>query len=489
MKTTYRLFIDGTWQDGERGTRDVFNPSTEEAVASIPVAGPVDLDRALAAAAREFNAWARMSASRRAEMLSRAAAILAGRTAQVAQRMACEQGKPLPEAQAELKRADETFLWSARHADELCKPVEIDERRMLLYHPVGVVAAFTPWNYPAVLTARKLASALAAGCTVILKAAEEAPAAAVAIIEALQEAGVPPGVTALVFGKPAMISAHLLASPDVRMLTFTGSTRVGKELAALAAGNLQRCVLELGGHSPVLVFADADIARAVRAICDYKFEYAGQSCNAPSRIFVERSRYADFAQELVRVAAALRVGGAEDTDVQMGPMIGSQGPARMQRLTEDALAKGARLLLGGRRLERKGHFWPPTVLADVPSCAAIMSEEPFGPILAAAPFDTVDEAIELANGTSYGLASYVFTSSRKTQVDVAERLSSGSVGINMLKGVAPDVPLAGTRDSGYGLEGGEQGFRAFQNVKLVNRTGAWIAPGLEEVAKNLTTVR
>lgn len=468
----YRLFIDGTWQDDVPGTRDVVSPSTEEAVAKVSVARSVDLDRALVAAVRERNTWAQRNVSQRGEILRRTAEILAGKIPQAAQRMVREQGKTLGEARGELERARETFLWSAVHAEELCKSLDIDDRRTVLYRPVGVVAAFTPWNYPAVLTARKLAPALAAGCTVILKAAEEAPAAAVAIVESLHEAGVPRGVVALVFGDPQMISAYLLASPDVRVVTFTGSTRVGKELATLAARNLQRCVLELGGHAPVLVFEDADILAAVPAICEYKFEYAGQSCNAPSRIFVQRSRYQEFMQQLARAAAEIRVGPAEGPDVQMGPMIGPQGPARMQRLTEDALAKGARLLLGGRRPEGKGYFWPPTILADVPTAAAIMSEEPFGPTLALAPFDTVDEAIELANLTSYGLASYVFTSSEKTQRHVVERLSGGTVSINMLKGVAPDVPLTGTGDSGYGHEGGIEGFRAFQNLKLINRTGS-----------------
>ncbi|MGY4183028.1 succinate-semialdehyde dehydrogenase/glutarate-semialdehyde dehydrogenase [Bradyrhizobium sp. USDA 4518] len=466
----YRLFLDGTWQDALR-TRDVISPSTEEAVATVPVAGSIDLDRALAAAVRERNQWAKTSALQRAEILRRTAEILTRKSSQTAQQMVREQGKTLSEASGELERACETFQWNARHAEELCKPDYIDDSRTVLYHPAGIVAAFTPWNYPAVLTARKLAPALAAGCTVILKAAEEAPAAAVATVAALHEAGVPRGVIGLVFGDPPMISAHLLGSTDVRMITFTGSTRVGKELAALAARNLQRCVLELGGHAPVLVFEDADIAPAVRAICEYKFEYAGQSCNAPSRIFVQRSRYQDFMQQLAEVAAEIRVGPAEDADVRMGPMIGPQGPSRMQRLTEDALAKGASLLLGGRPLDRKGYFWPPTVLTNVPSSATMMSEEPFGPILALVPFDTLDEAIELANLTSYGLASYVLTRSEKTQRDVVERLSGGTVSINVFKGVAPDVPLTGTDDSGYGHEGGKEGFRAFQNLKLINRIG------------------
>lgn len=468
----YRLFIDGAWQDGALGRKDVISPSTEKAVARIPVAGPVDLDRALASAVRERGAWANTAASRRAEILGRAAEILTGKIAVTAQRMVREQGKVLAEASGELARARETFLWSAKHAEALCKSIDIDDRRTLLYRPVGIVAAFTPWNYPAVLVARKLAPALAAGCPVILKAAEEAPAAAVAIIEALHEAGVPRGVVALVFGDPPAISAHLLRSPDVRMVTFTGSTRVGRELAAMAARNLQTCVLELGGHAPVLVFEDADIATTARAICEYKFEYAGQSCNAPSRIFVQRSRYQDFIRQLTAIAAGIRVGPGENPDVQMGPMIGPQGPARMKRLTEDALAKGARLLLGGRALDGAGHFWPPTVLTDVPNTAAIMSEEPFGPILPVAPFDTVDDAVELANATSYGLAAYVFTASEDRQRSVAGRLSFGGVSINMLKGVAPDVPNSGTGDSGYGHEGGKEGFRAFQTFTLINRIGS-----------------
>jgi succinate-semialdehyde dehydrogenase/glutarate-semialdehyde dehydrogenase len=467
----YRLFIDGEWQDGGLGTKDVVSPSTEEPVASIPVAGPSDLDRTLAAAVRERDAWAQTNVSHRAKTLWRAAEILEGKFSVTAPQMVREQGKTLSEARGELERARETFLWSARHAEELCKPVDIDERRSLLYQPVGIVAAFSPWNYPAVLTARKVAPALAAGCPVIHKAAEEAPAAAVAIVESLHKAGVPRGVISLVFGEPPMISGHLLRSPEVRMVTFTGSTRVGKELAAMAAGNLQKCVLELGGHSPVLVFEDADVASAVRAICEYKFEYAGQSCNAPSRIFIQRSRYDEFVQQLVKHASAIRVGSAEDPEVNMGPMIGAQGPARMKRLTEDALAKGACLLLGGHRCERRGHFWPPTILTNVPSDASIMSEEPFGPILAVARFDTIDDGIELANRTSYGLAAYAFTSAEETQRAVAKHLSGGTVSINVLKGVAPDAPLQGTGDSGYGHEGGVEGFRAFQNLKLINRVG------------------
>ncbi len=469
---TYRLYIDGAWQDGERGLKDVIDPSTEEAVARVPVAGPGDLDRALAAAARSRNAWAGTDVRERAVILKRAAEILAAKVGETSRRMVREQGKTLAEASGELERAPETFLWNAAQAEALCKPEPIDSRRSLHPRPAGVVAAFTPWNYPAVIVARKLAPALAAGCAVILKAAEEAPAAPVAIVEALQEAGVPPGAVALVFGDPPMISAHLLESPDVRMLSFTGSTRVGKQLAALAAKNLQTSVLELGGHAPVLVFEDADIPSAVAAICNYKFEYAGQSCNAPSRILVHRSRHQEALNQLVKTMTGIRVGPSDRAEVQMGPMIGPQGPQRMKRLIDDALAKGARLVWKGQAPEGKGYFWPPTLLADVPAAAAILSEEPFGPVLTVAPFDTDEEAVELANATTYGLASYVFTASAERQRHVAERLAFGNVSVNMLKGVAPDVPNTGIGDSGYGHEGGSEGFRAFQNLKLVNRTGA-----------------
>ncbi len=469
---TYRLYIDGAWRDGERGLKNVIDPSTEKPAAKVAVAGPGDLDRALAAAVRARGAWADTDVRERAAILKRAAEILTAKVGETSRRMVHEQGKTLPEAIGELERAPDTFHWNADQAEALCEPGQIDGRRTLHPHPVGIVAAFTPWNYPAVIVARKLAPALAAGCAVILKAAEEAPAAPVAIVEALEEAGVPPGVVALVFGDPPMISAHLLESPHVRMLSFTGSTRVGKQLAALAAKNLQTSVLELGGHAPVLVFEDADIPSAIAAICDYKFEYAGQSCNAPSRILVHRSRYQDVLDGLVKVAGSIRLGPADGPGVQMGPMIGPRGPERMRRLVDDALAKGARLAWKGQAPAGKGYFWPPTLLADVPATAAILSEEPFGPVLTVAPFDTDDEAVERANATTYGLASYVFTASPARQRHVAERLAFGNVSVNMLKGVAPDVPNTGIGDSGYGHEGGREGFQAFQNLKLVNRTGA-----------------
>jgi len=340
---------------------------------------------------------------------------------------------------------------------------------MLVPEPAGVVAAFVPWNFPAVITARKLGPALAAGCPVILKAPEEAPGAAAAIVACLAEAGIPSGVLNLVFGDPPEISTQLLASPIVRVVTFTGSTEVGRQLARRATDQLQRCILELGGHAPVLVFADADLDAAARAIADYKFACAGQSCNAPSRIFVQSAVYDAFVQRLTAIVESIRVGPGNDPTTQMGPMANPRRLEVMERMTSDATRRGATVTTGGSRPKRTGYFWLPTILRDVPDSAAIMQEEPFGPILPIAPFATVEEAVMKANATRFGLAAYVFTRSAQLSEELTGRLVAGHVAINFLQGVPPDYPIGGINDSGYGYEGGVEGFRSFQSLKLISR--------------------
>jgi succinate-semialdehyde dehydrogenase/glutarate-semialdehyde dehydrogenase len=342
------------------------------------------------------------------------------------------------------------------------------EKRMIVPEAIGVVAAFTPWNYPAVVNARKLAAPLAAGCPVILKGAEETPSGGVFIVEALQQAGVPAGVVSLVFGNPPMISEHLLGSTIVRAMTFTGSTPVGKRLAKIAANNLQRCVLELGGHSPVVVFEDTDLSKAVSAISEYKFECAGQSCNAPSRILVARPIFKTFLTKLVEAAEMIRIGDPDDPATEMGPMANARRIEAMERLTRDAIDRGAKIETGGTRLSRPGFYWPPTILSNVRPDSKVLREEPFGPILTVAPFDSIEQAIEGANATEYGLASYFFSDSPEVQKRMISGLSAGAVSINYLKGVSPDAPNAGINQSGYGYEGGVEGLRAFQNLKLVN---------------------
>lgn len=465
----YKLFIDGSWRSGGGGAYlPLFSPATEHEIGRVAAASASDLDDALTSAKAGLPQWSNTPAEERGALLIRAARILTGKIDIAAASLSEEQGKTLAEAKGEYARAVEMLEWNGANAAKTSAPFSIDEKRIIMPEAIGVVAAFTPWNYPAVLNARKLGASLAAGCTVILKAAEETPSAGVHIIEALQEAGIPPGVVSLVFGDPPMISEHLLASPVVRALSFTGSTPVGKQLAKIAAGNLQRCVLELGGHSPVVVFEDADIAKAAWAISEYKFECAGQSCNAPSRILVARSIYQEFLSKLIRAAERIRVGAPDDPETDMGPMANSRRIEAMERLTKDAVNRGAKVETGGKRLDGPGFYWAPTILSNVHPESRVLREEPFGPILTVAPFDTIEEAIEEANRTEYGLASYVFTGSREIQERMIRSLAAGAVSMNHLKGVSADAPNAGVKQSGYGYEGGLEGVRAFQNLKLVN---------------------
>lgn len=469
MRDIQPLFIAGVWREGaERRAGEIINPATEEPVGPIAHAGPQDVDAAIAAAAAALPSWSQAGVGRRAAVLGDAARIIADTRDAAAAALTEEQGKTLSESRLELTRAVETLLWHADGGAQALAPgAESRVPHIVRPEPIGVVGAFVPWNYPAVIAARKLAAALLAGCTVVLKAAEEAPSAAVHLVRALATAGLPSGVVNVVCGDPPAIAARILDSPVVRAVSFTGSTAVGKQLAQRAALGLKRCVLELGGHAPVLVFADADLEAAVQAVAAYKFECAGQSCNAPSRVYVERPLYEPFVERMARVACQLRVGDGADPSTEMGPLANPRRLAAMTRLTDDALACGARLVTGGARVPRRGYFWPPTILADVPQTAAVMSEEPFGPLLPIAPFAAFEDAVALANASAYGLAAYVFTRSPDTAAAAAARLAAGSVGINELRGVAPDVGMAGIKDSGYGYEGGRLGIEAFLNLKVV----------------------
>ncbi|WP_050399845.1 aldehyde dehydrogenase family protein [Bradyrhizobium embrapense] len=463
----YDLYVNGAWRSADT-LLTLIDPATAAECGRVAVASTQDLDDVLATAQASLSRWSRTPAADRGAVLIKAAHLLLDKLEHAAAALSREQGKTLAEAKGEYRRAIETFEWAGANATKVSAPIPIDQRRTLIPEAVGVVAAFTPWNYPAVLNARKLTASLIAGCPVILKAAEETPSAAVFMVEALHEAGIPPGVISLVYGEPAMISEHLLGSPYVRALSFTGSTHVGKLLARLAADNLQRCVLELGGHSPVLVSEDADIPEAVRAITEYKFECAGQSCNAPSRILVARSIYEPFLAELIEAAETIKVGLPTDKSTDMGPMANGRRIAAMDRLTRDAVALGARVETGGSRLNRVGFYWPPTILTNVHPDSQILREEPFGPILTVAPYDTLEEAIAEANASEYGLASYVFAKSHEVQTQMAKGLAAGAISVNHLKGVSVDAPNAGVKQSGYGYEGGLEGVRAFQNLKLIN---------------------
>ena len=467
------LFIAGQWRQGGGQPRPVLNPATEQPVAQLATADAGDLDAALAAAAAALPGWTRTPALLRGEVLARAAALLRERVGQLARELTEENGKTLAESTGEIGRAIETLGWCAEEAGRIEGRIIAGrapgQRRFLVPQPVGVVAAFTAWNFPAVLVARKLGAALAAGCSVVIKAAEEAPGIAIDIVRALADAGLPPGTVNLVFGDPPAISRHLLASPIVRKLTFTGSTAVGKELARLAADDLKRCTFELGGHAPVIVAADADLELALAATLAGKFGTAGQSCVAPSRFYIDRALYPEFVRRFAAAAEAIVVGEGSEQGVKMGPLANPRRLAAMERLTADALAHGARLVTGGKRLPRSGWFFPPTVLAEVPEAAAVMNEEPFGPIAALAPVADLDEAYARANRLPYGFAAYLFTGALKTAAEAVERFKAGNIGVNQMAPSLPDAPVGGLGDSGYGYEGGREGMAEFLHWRLVNQ--------------------
>jgi len=456
---------------GSRELLPITNPADETVVGSLVCASLEDIRDALVAAEGARQSWREHPPVERGAILTRAAGLMRGRIKENSELLTLEQGKTLAESETEWDRAIETFEWHGREAERLNATTAFQTsrgKRSVVPEPMGVAAAFTPWNYPAVIIARKLSAALVAGCPVILKAAEETPNTALAVASALFDAGLPRDVLQLLFGRPAEISSALLASPIVRVMSFTGSTAVGKHLGRMAAEHLIRHVLELGGHSPVVISGDADIESAATAIAAYKYDCAGQSCNAPSRVFIERTGYDDFVAAFVEISQKIEIGEGWQPQVNMGPMANARRMQAMENLVSDAKARGGRTVCGGKRLPRPGYFFPPTVLLDVPESAKISVDEPFGPVLPITPVDTIDEGVRRANANPYGLASYVFTGDPKVAIEIALQLEAGSVGVNQMKGVPPDASVAGIKDSGYGYEGGVAGVEAFQNRKLVS---------------------
>ena len=474
MRPTIKLFIDGVWRAGTAGEASVIDPATEEANGAVSLASTQDLDDAVASAASARKAWAAVPPAERGAILQRAAGLLRERTQAIARDLTLEQGKALAESAGEIGRSVETLAWNGEEAGRIGGRTipgrAANSTRALVPSPVGVVAAFTAWNFPAVLATRKLGAALAAGCPVVLKAAEEAPYTAAAIVQCLADAGLPAGVVNLVLGDPPTVARHLIGAAEVRKITFTGSTRVGKELAKLAAPDLKRCTFELGGHAPVLLCEDGKVDAAVTATLAFKFTSAGQSCIAPSRFYIHRARYAEFVDKFAAAARAIKVGNGLEPDTRMGPLANTRRVSAMQRFAEDALAAGGSLVTGGHRLNSQGFFWAPTVLADVPDRALVMNEEPFGPVAPMAPFDEVEEAIARANRVPYGFAAYVFTQSSSVAAKFVAEIEAGNIGINQMSPSLPDAPVGGLKDSGYGYEGGREGIEAFQHMKLVSQT-------------------
>ena len=468
-----QLYIDGQWQDAADGrTLAVHNPATGVEIGRVAHAGIADLDRALAAAQKGFEIWRDMPPIERAKTMRRAAALMRERAAEIGALLTQEQGKPLAEAQGEAMASAEIIEWFADEGQRVYGRLvpsrfNIAHRQMVLKDPVGVVAAFTPWNFPINQVVRKMSAALATGCAMIVKAPEETPAAPAALIRAFADAGVPAGVLGLVYGSPAEISNYLIPHPIVRKITFTGSTPVGKQLAALAGQHMKRVTMELGGHAPVIVCEDADIALAVKAAGAAKFRNAGQVCISPTRFLVHESVKAEFAQALVKHAASIKVGDGLTQGVQMGPLANPRRLAAMAEFTQDAIQRGAQVAHGGERIGNAGNFWQPTVLTDVPLDAMVFNDEPFGPMAAIRGFTALDEAIAEANRLPFGLAGYAFTRSLKNADLLTRRVEVGMLWVNMPAMPSAEMPFGGIKDSGYGSEGGPEAMEAYLNTRAV----------------------
>jgi len=468
-----QLFIDGNWRDGSKPRLPVLNPATGETIGTLAHADKRDLDEALQAAQRGFEQWRSKGALDRSKIMRRAAELLRERADEVARLMTLEQGKPLVEAGLEIAGGADTIEWFAEEArrtyGRIVPARTSNVTQLVVKEPVGPVAAFTPWNFPVNQAVRKISAALAAGCSIILKGPEETPASCAALIAAFADAGVPAGVVNLVFGVPAEISSYLIAHPVIRKISFTGSTVVGKQLAALAGSHMKRVTMELGGHAPAIVFDDADVGLAVKTLAANKFRNAGQVCVAPTRFIIQDKVYDDFLDSFVKTAESLKVGDGLEKDVRMGPLANPRRVEAMNTLIADATSRGAKIATGGERIGNRGNFFKPTILTDVPTDARIMNDEPFGPVALVSRFKDYDEAIGEANRLSYGLAAYAYTTSAKTMANVGRDIESGMVGINHHGIGIAELPFGGIKDSGYGSEGGLEAVEAYLNTKTVTQ--------------------
>ena len=476
MYPNVQLLIDGEWCNSALGeTLPVVNPATGETIGTVAHAGRADLDRALEAARKGFQAWRKVGAFDRYKVMRKAAELLRARVDVIAPILTMEQGKPLAEAKGEVLAGADIIDWFAEEARRAYGRV-IPARTMGVYQlvikePVGPVAAFTPWNFPINQVVRKLSGAVAAGCSIIVKAPEETPASPAELLRTFVDAGVPAGVVNLVYGIPAEISEYLIPHPVIRKISFTGSTVVGKQLAALAGKYMKRATMELGGHAPVIVFEDADIDAAAKMLAGSKYRNAGQVCVSPTRFLVQEKVYETFVEKFVEHAKTLKVGNGLEQGVIMGALANPRRTGAMDAHVEDAKKSGGKVKTGGHRIGSKGNFFEPTVVTELPNTAKSMNEEPFGPLAVINPFRNFADAVSEANRLPFGLASYAFTRSAKTANAIASEVETGMMTINHLGLALPEVPFGGVKDSGYGSEGGAEAIEAYLNTKFVSQAG------------------
>ena len=472
MYANLALYIDGEWlSSGGRDSEQVINPATERPLATLPHASPADLDRALAAAEKGFKAWRATSAYERGRIMRKAADLIRERQDAIARMLTMEQGKVLAEARVEVAVTADIIDWYAeegrRAYGRIIPGRTPGVRQMMVQEPVGPCAAFTPWNFPGLTPARKIGGALGAGCSLILKASEETPGTCVELVRAFHDAGLPKGVLNLVFGVPAKISEHLIASDIIKKVSFTGSVPVGKHLTKLAAEGMKRTTMELGGHSPVVVFADADPEKSAEIAAAGKYRNAGQVCISPTRFYVQEGSYDRFVKRFVDYAKNVKLGDGLSAGTTMGPLANPRRLDAMEGFIADAKKRGAEIRAGGARPGNQGFFFAPTVVTDLPDDSRLMTEEPFGPVAPIVPFKTFDEVVERANALPFGLAAYTFTSSTRTANLISDALQAGMIGVNSLAISTPETPFGGIKESGYGHEGGIEGLEAYTNKKLV----------------------
>ncbi|HEX5114148.1 MAG TPA: NAD-dependent succinate-semialdehyde dehydrogenase [Pseudonocardiaceae bacterium] len=465
-----RLLVDGQWR-GSAVTSPVVDPATEQVIAEVPHATTDDMDAALAAAARGFDTWRRTPVTERAAVMREAARLVRERSDRFARVITRELGKPLAEARVEVGTAVGILEWNAdegRRTYGRVIPGPANRRQFVQAEPIGPVAAFAPWNAPLITPSRKISSALAAGCSVVIKPAEETPGTAVLLAQAYLDAGLPAGVLNVLFGEPAAISQRLLTSDVIRAVTFTGSTAVGRSLAGTAALHMKRAVMELGGHAPVLVCDDVSVDEVAAGAARAAYRNAGQVCTSPTRFFVARSRYAEFLDALTDRVGALKLGNGFDADTDVGPLANERRVAAIDHLVTDAVRHDARVTTGGRRGPGPGYFWEPTVLADVADACEVSRVEPFGPLATVAAFDDLDTAIRRANSVPFGLAGYVFSNDAATVRKLGAEIDCGAIAVNHWQVSGPETPFGGHKDSGFGSEGGIEGISAFQQLKFLS---------------------
>lgn len=466
------LYINGQFLSGEgRKSQEVVNPANQEVLGHLPHATEADLEMALQSAQTAFNSWKKSSPMDRSAILRKVGQLTRDRAQEIARNMTQDQGKPLAEALGELISCSDHCDW---HAEECRRiygrvilPRSPDVRQLVLREPIGVCVAFTPWNFPYNQAIRKICAAIGSGCTIVLKGPEDSPSAVMAIAQMFHDAGLPPGVLNIVWGDPATVSDYLIRSPISRKVSFTGSVPVGKQLAALAGAHMKRATMELGGHSPVLVFDDADVERAATMLAKFKIRNAGQVCVSPTRFYVQKKAYDKFLAKFIDVLKGIKVGNGLDEGVEMGPLAHERRVPAISRFVEDARNRGATIEIGGEPTAGKGFFFPPTVITGLKDDAMLMCEEPFGPIAPVVSFDDIDEVLRRANSLPFGLSSYVFTNSLQTATKVSNGLEAGMVNINHFGSALPETPFGGIKDSGIGSEGGSETFDGYLVTKFV----------------------